>query len=482
MHKNYIIFLFIVVMLSACNDDDNNALRSEGVNDFIWKGLNSWYFWKSEVPNLQDNRFANDSDYQSFISGRTPENLFYDLLYDYPNGDRFSWIVEDVNVLLQSFSGVEESNGIDFTLAYWDYSQGTIVGLVNYVVPNSPAAEQGISRGDIFYEINGTQLNSTNYLQLYESNYTLTFAETAQMTAEGLALEGRRDVFLNARQMEENPVHFSTVFDDGQRRVGYLVFNGFRANYNDELNAEIGNLVNAGVSDLILDLRYNRGGSLASALALAQMITGQFTGNDFVRVDYNDRHNSLDVNYLFESQLNVYNSVNGQLVNAGVENINSLGLNHLYVLTSGNTASASELLISCLRPYIEVTLIGDRTSGKFVGSRTLVDDPGSDFMNIENRNRAHNYAMQPIVFAYYNSENQIFNQGIAEDYPIALSQYFGNLGPFGEVNRDAALQQAMILIQGSSQRILPMNTTALKRVDNKKEIANLSRELYIDVE
>ena len=477
--RKFFILSITISILAACNDDDNSAPQSSSVNDFVWKGLNSWYYWKPNVPNLQDNRFADDAQYNSFINNTSTENLFYNLLYDYPNTDRFSWIVDDVDALLQQFSGIETSTGMDFSLAYLNQSQGTLVGMVNYVVPNSPAAEQGVMRGDVFYKINGSLLNTGNYRAIYDNQFTLSFAQSTIVNDEGIEFVGEQIVSLQARQIEENPVHHAQVFQVNGQNVGYLVYNGFKAIYNDELNDAIMDLAAQNVSELILDLRYNRGGSLTSALALGQMITGQFTGNEYVTLDFNDEHNGLDTTYELESGMRIYDFLNGQTTDVGSENINSLELNRLYVLTSGNSASASELTISCLRPYIDVILIGSKTYGKFHGSRTLFDAPDSDYMDYDTRNSTHNYAMQPICFAYYNAQEQVFPQGIPVNYEISFSQYLGNLGAFGDAANDAALAQALSLIGGNSARIAPKQFLEMKKFITEKEMNEASRELYL---
>ncbi|MDO5655330.1 MAG: S41 family peptidase [Flavobacteriaceae bacterium] len=476
---NLILVIFFLFFFS-CNNDDGNSASSRSVNDFVWKGLNSWYYWKPQVSDLQDNRFNSNRDYESFINGKTPENLFFSLLYNYPNDDQFSWIVDDVNALLERFSGIETTNGMDFYLFRHSGSNQALAGIVNYVVPGSSAALQGIKRGDVFFAVNGSPLNTNNYLQLYDHQVSITFANDAAMNSNELIFSGAYEKHLIAQQLEINPVHYATVFDGNQRRAGYLVYNGFKANYNDELNAVFGEFRNAGITDLILDLRYNRGGSLPSALALAQMITGRFTGSPFVRLDFNDSHNSLDKQFNFESQMTIYNFVNGQNVPAGTQSINSLNLNNVYILTTANTASASELIISGLDAYIDVVVIGSETRGKFVGSRTLVDHPASDFMDISQRSRLHNYAMQPIVFAYFNAQNEIFLSGIQADYNISFSQYVGTLGNFGDPNSDAALANALSVIGGFSSRTNLPVYEHIQQYVSTKELQEIGKELYLE--
>ena len=109
-------------------------------------------------------------------------------------------------------------------------------------------------------------------------------------------------------------------------------------------------------------------------------------------------------------QVPLYSKTDSRVqINPGVD-INILGnLNKICILTTGGTASASELTIDALRPYMEgkIITIGETTYGKFVGSITLYDSPKTDYIdrNASDLNKSHNWTMQPIVFAYWNSRN-----------------------------------------------------------------------------
>lgn len=474
---SYILGLIFLSFFVSCNDDD--GYESQSVNDFIWKGLNSWYYWKSDVPALQSSYFSNDQDYNSFINGTNPTIFFNNLLYDPLNVDRFSWIVEDLDALLKGFSGIGVSSGMDFSLAYLDQNNQTMIGMVNYVVPNSPASQEGVQRGDIFYQVNGAAITRENYRNLLSSNFSVTFAVQATMTDDGLELEGARNVGINSVELEENPIHFTTIINQESHKVGYLVYNGFKANYNDELNEVFAQFKSQGVTDLILDLRYNGGGSLTTSVALAQMITGQFTGSEYVSVEYNQAHNNRNKTYNLDTEMGVYEFQNGTNQLVGTEQINSLNLNKVYVLTSYSTASASELTISGLNPYVDVVKIGGQTYGKFVGSITLFDS-GNDFLNYNGRNLSHNYAMQPIVFAYFNAQDEVYTSGIQPNYEVSFSDYIGTLGAFGNANTDLALQKALDVITGSSTRRTSNFSTPLQEVGTTKTLSKFKTELYIE--
>lgn len=485
----------VIVSCSRNNDSvtETPTAQADPINNFIWKGLNSWYYWQDKVPNLADNRFATVADYNTFLNSNTDHSdFFYSLLYNYPNIDRNSWIVDNVNDLMAQFSGVSKSSGMDASF-FLVGSTGGVGALVNYVVPNSPAAQGGVKRGDFVYAVNGTNLTTNNYQTLLGNDpFTVSVAHTVSVDNGSINYSDTQDVQITPVTLEENPVAFYKTYSQGTHKVGYLVYNGFQSNYNAQLNAAFAQMKTDGVTDLILDLRYNGGGSVETAIGLGQMITGQFTGQPYVSLVFNQKHTDQNETGNLSNQINTYSFSNGQTTKTGTETINSLGLSKVYVLTSGGTASASELTIYGLKAYIPVVKIGETTYGKFVGSITLVDDPSSDYTNLNNRNPSDNWAMQPIVFAYMNGKKDPIpvpsadnkNGGIVPDYPISFSQYFGHLKEFGNTI-DPALAEALQLITG----VVPQGAIRSKSVmqqlpqykflGNNKTLMKFGTEMYL---
>jgi C-terminal processing protease CtpA/Prc len=481
LRKISLLVLSFFLML-ACNGDDDETSTAD-INDFVWKGLNSWYYWKPNVPLLADNAFSSPSDYKNFLSNKSPDNLFYSLLYDYPNKDRYSWIVDDVDALLQSFNGISKSSGIDFTLYYKDNGNYDVVGIINYVVPNSPASQAGLSRGEVIVAVNGSNLNINNYRQLLNDQFSLSIAQNVSVSGNGVTTSGiSKTVSITAAVIEENPIAFYKTFSHNGKTVGYLVYNGFKSNYNDELNAAFAKMKQDQITDLILDLRYNGGGSVETAIALGQMITGQFTGSPYVRTDFNDKHNQYDTTELLSNKVKLYSSANGSTQQTGEQTINSLNLNNIHILTSGGTASASELTIDSLSPYINVVTVGAETYGKFVGSITLFDSPNQDFISYSALNKGHKWAMQPITFAYFNSNNDPHpTKGFIPDYPINNYDNFGNIKEFGNPT-DPALSKALFLITGHVFKTTSPQANFNRSqsfIANNKTLKRFETELYI---
>ena len=467
--------LFVVLILSAflfqscAKDDDSlNVPKDLEVQNFIWKGLNLYYLWQEDVPTLADDRFANQEELNKFLSTYSqPKTLFDDLRVD-PSIDRFSVLVDDYVYLENLFQGVTKNNGIDFTLRYKSGSQTDIYGVVNYIIPNSDAAAKNITRGTIFSGIDGKPLTTENYRSLLANNsYTLNLADfnNGAITSNG------ESVTLVKTELTENPIFLTKVIETNNHNVGYLMYNAFTANYDLELNQAFGTLKSAGVTELVLDLRYNGGGSVLTATRLASMITGQFTGQLFAKQQWNSK-----VQAYFEES-NPAQLVNNFTDKIDKTNINSLYLSRVYVLTTGGTASASELVINGLKPYVNVVQIGTTTIGKNVGSITLYDSPT---FNKNDVNPRHKYAMQPIIIKTTNKDGfGDYQNGLIPN--VVLAENPSSLGVLGNVS-EPLLSAALGLINGSGKFNQQDTRKFGIEFKNSKALERFGNEMYINTD
>ena len=472
-----LILLFIAIFsLQSCEDqDDVDSPQDLKVNDFIWKGLNQYYLWQADVPNLADDRFANQEALNSFLKRYSdPKDLFEDLLYKpeskFPNGgaiDRFSWIVDDYTVLEQELQGTSKSDGVSFGLGRISQNSDDLFGIVRYILPNSDASLKDIKRGDFFTGVNGTKLTISNYRSLLNADtYTLNMA-----TFNGSTIAGNgKSVSLTKSVLDENPVFITKVLTLGSHKIGYLMYNGFYANYDLQLNNAFAQLKSEGITDLVLDLRYNGGGSVKTATYLASMITGQFTGEIFSKQKWNDK-----INEYFESEdLELLNNRFTDKIDGTA--INSLKLTKVYILTSDGTASASELIINGLAPYISVIQIGEKTVGKNVGSITLYD---SETFTKKDVNPSHKYAMQPLVLKIVNkSDFGEYTDGLPPTYEQL--EYASNMGVLGEQS-EPLLNLAISKITGSTAKKVQQNRgQSLPTFTDSKSMGGIRNQMYVD--
>ena len=472
--KSLLLIFLLAFALQSCEDQDDVAAPADlQVNDFVWKGLNQFYLWQADVPNLADDRFNSQESLNSFLGGYAkPEDLFQDLLNKpiskFPKGqaiDRFSWIVDDYTVLEQELQGTTKNDGVDFRLSYKPNSTTELVGFVRYILPNSDASTKDIKRGDLFTGVNGTQLTVSNYQALLNADsYTLNMASFNGTT---VATNGK-SVSLIKTTLDENPVFINKVIVSGGHKIGYLMYNGFYANYDAQLNDAFATLKSQGITDFVLDLRYNGGGSIQTASRLASMITGQFTDKIFAKEKWNAK-----VNEYYESE--EPESLNVRFVDKldGVA-INSLNLSKIYIITTDGTASASELVINGLAPYISVVQVGETTVGKNVGSVTLYDSPS---FGKTNRNPNHKYAMQPLVLKIVNAADfGEYTNGLPPTYEQL--EYISNMGVLGDPS-EPLLNLTISKITGSTaKKIQQDKTLALRTFTNAKAMNGIRNQMY----
>ena len=466
----FTLLLFIAVFIfQSCQDNDDVAPSANlEVQDFIWKGLNQYYLWQPDVPNLGDDRFANQNALNSFLSGYSKPETLFDALRVNESIDRFSWIVDNYLELEGQLQGTSKNNGVEFGLSYMPGSTTEIFGYVKYIIANSDAATKNIKRGDFFTAVNGTKITLNNYNSLLfgaNENYTLNLADYNGTTIVG----NGKSVSLTKTVLTENPILVNKVITPGSHKIGYLMYNAFYADFDTKLNDAFGELKSAGITDLVLDLRYNSGGSILSATRLASMITGQFTGKVFAKQQWNPK-----IQAFFEKE--DPNSLNNYFTDKiSSTPINSLNMNRVYILTANGTASASELVINGLKPHIDVVQIGDVTVGKNVGSVTVYDSP--DFTD-EKRNPNHKYAMQPIVLKIVNSAGfgDYFN-GLQPNY--TLKETLSTLGTLGDT-AEPLLSAAISKITGTGRIMKQTPGKEFQFFKDSKSMSRFKNEMYID--
>ncbi len=460
------LLLSLFILAFGCSDlDDNPVPTSLEIKDFVWKGMNLYYLWQSDVPDLADTRFDNQEQLNVFLEPFSNPTELFNTLRVPTTTDRFSVIYSDYTLLEGVLSGTTLNNGMDYGLKYTDNIQTSVFGWVRYIVPNSNAATKNIQRGAIFYAIDGEALNGTNYRTLLaRDTYTVNLADYSENAGVVTITPNGQSVSLTKTNLAENPLLMSTVINQGTHNIGYLMYNGFYSSYDSQLNAAFGSFILQNVTDLVLDLRYNSGGAISTATKLASMITGQFSGQLFAKQQWNAK-----------AQAYFQSNNPGSLENKFVGGLNGLQLNKVYILTTKASASASELVINCLKPYITVVQIGDTTTGKNVGSITLYDSPS---FNKSNVNPRHKYAMQPIVLKIVDKNGfGEYTSGIVPSTP--LPENLADLGVLGNVN-EPLLSEAINQIIASGKMSPRVPNIINRDFIDAKTIHPLGSEMYLE--
>jgi carboxyl-terminal processing protease len=423
----YLLLPLFVITQFSCEWEPNKPDLPEEVlilNNWIWEGMNQAYLWEQQLPDL-------DPDYQP-----DPEAYFYDLLY---TSDRYSWIEEDREELVAMLDGAGLATGMSARPG--KISETQVISIVEYVTPDSPAEDSAIQRGDIILTIDGQSLTTENYYPLFFQN-TATF-EFGDWDGSQVVSNGRK-VTLSAIEFSQNPVVHSEVIDYQGTKIGYLVFTQFTYGPDDEwfeeLNSVFEEFKTAAVSDLVVDLRYNRGGYGYVSAYIASTLAPRSTMENeeiFISLEWNDAYKQFWMEYDLDKDGQPDGENSTQLVERFTESELNMDLSKVYFFTTESTASASESLMTGLYPYMDVVQIGTTTYGKCYGSITIDDwaDP-----------KRHNWAMQPIVFKYVNAAGFTdFVNGIDPDFEVVDDLLYAE--PFGSFD-DPLLAKALENITG----------------------------------
>jgi carboxyl-terminal processing protease len=340
--------------------------------------LRAWtdetYLWNTEVGNLNAALYSSPVAYFNALkttattaSGRFKDQFHF--TYDTAAWEAFS----------QSGS-VGYGYGIE-----WTRSNSTApnrIWQVLFTEPGSPAANAGIQRGDLLQTVDGADfVNGNNTAVLNAGLNPVSAGETHSFTLT-TNTGTIRSVQMASSNIATQPVQNVNVISTATGKVGYMLFNDHIATAEGLLVNAIDTFKAAGISDLVIDLRYNGGGSLAIASELAYMIAGPTptTGKAFETFVCNSKNpfpSLCSLTYPFLSKAPGYFGLPVNQV------LPYLGLTRVYVLTSFGTASASESIINSLRGVdVKVNIIGSATRGKPYGFYPT-DNCGTTYFTIQ---------------------------------------------------------------------------------------------------
>jgi carboxyl-terminal processing protease len=458
------VVLSLLFTLNACKKKDATpsipsvpntpntptATEKDLLADSVYLYSKEVYLWHSVLPSYEQ---FNPRQYEVSDEFTSAENVMAAITKLEPL-DRYSFVTTQAES-----SGLSTGDNTDwgfFVKAValdYAYPLDSVHWFVSYVYKNSNAGTAGVQRGWYINKINGTTLGyddaSINILN------DIFFGTSTSATFEFVKPGGSTATAnLSKAEFTANSVLFDTVYrsNDGSKKVGYFVFNQF---FGATSRAELVNVFSyfqqQGINELIVDLRNNRGGVTETQDTLADLIAPQSANNQMMyQYLFNDSLQANKFPLLRKKYGFPLGSFDPQNNIVKYEKAGSLNLSRVFFIVTGSTASASELLINNLRPYMDVKLIGDTTYGKPVG-----------FFPID----IYNYSIYPISFKTVNSVGSAdYYSGFAPDKltPDGADKNWGDLeepslatalnyivtGSFGrrtgatdEQNRNMLLQQ-----------------------------------------
>lgn len=392
-HLSFLLILFAVGFIWSCKDEEGPEPQIS-TNQKIYEFMKYWYLWNDELPdNVDPDAYSSASAFMDAV-------VFKPL-------DKWSFVTSWESFDQYFNQGTMLGFGMGLKLDAQDQLR------ISYTYESSPAGEAGLSRGDKISSLNGESVEKL----LLEGRLNAVLGAGQTVRFEGEKLDGQRfNHTLSKDNVTINTVLYQDVILDGDYRIGYLVFNNFIKRSYQDLVVVFDEFKAQGVNEVVLDLRYNGGGTLGATDTLASLLRKTTTENElFLEITYNeDRSENNDPIYFKPLD-------------------NATEITRLHVITTGSSASASEAIINGLRPYMPVTTIGSTTSGKPVGQSIQQID---------------GLAVAPIVFSVDNKEGKAeYFDGI----PADISSVDDLDAPWGSLEEDC-LAAAIATIKGEPAR------------------------------
>jgi C-terminal processing protease CtpA/Prc len=394
-----------IPLFLSCYKNDPPTVKTEDeinkeLNQWIYNTMSLYYYWEDEIPDtLLDNNLPPSDFFKSLLSPK----------------DKFSAIFnhEKRQEIIQ---GTINNLGFETVFGYLNDEKKAIGGLIIYVYPSSNADKNGLKRGDIFTVIDGYELTSDNYENLFYSDCAdFTFIRRNETGIDTFTQNLCRE------QLQINPIHTYKIIETGYETVGYICYNQFIADNGDGALDYKKNLLTCfkyfkdnNINELIVDLRYNPGGLTNLATMMASLIVPNVdTTKIALHYEYNKKINKL---YQKEGGFNSYfewypYSYVGNLIR------------RVFFITGPMTASASEAVINAINPYMDVVLVGTTSYGKNYASSIFTSEKHPD----------NNCVIMPIILKLYNARHESeYENGFTPDYQI--NEYLYRLYDLGDTN------------------------------------------------
>lgn len=299
-------------------------------NLYVRDVMTDIYFWYSQIPDVDPVAFASPAEYLEAIRYR-------------PLDETFSYVAP--RAATEAFYGESQFIGFGFSSTFNPPGELRVTD----VMPDSPAREANLSRGDRIVEINGRTVEALRNAGDLDGAFGPP-EEGVQASIVVVRGGSRFQARMTKRAVTIPTVSAVQVYSSGGRDVGYLFFRNFVTPSFDALDAAFNEFRARGVRELVVDLRYNGGGLVAVAQRLVSLLGGVRTdGQVFAEYFHNDKNPILNRVTRFEPRPN------------------ALDLERVVVITTRASASASELVINALQPFMTVVVVGGRTYGKPVG-------------------------------------------------------------------------------------------------------------------
>ncbi|WP_337965919.1 S41 family peptidase [uncultured Flavobacterium sp.] len=371
-----LFFLFFGIFLISCEVDDKPEVYEEGsnkyTNDWIYNQMKKYYKWNETMPDKGDLAI-------------NPKEYFNRLLY---KSDAYSYAV---NPNLPETVPQSLRRNFGFDISFVEY-QSKIYGVILYALEDSPAKNYGLLRGQLITDINGEELNLNSYEKIYKSIISTNHLDLKVVSySKETGFSKPESVSLSQGFSFSQPIS-PKVFTNNNTKIGYVEIPHFDVGQAKLFQQIFQELKTQNITELVLDLRYNGGGDVSSATALSIIIAPNIKASDlFIQFEGNKNGGLVKQSFQQALESNEPNVSFEVLKNAHPD------IKRLYILCGKRTASASEIMINNLRPFMEVITIGEKTVGKDVAGFPIEDD------RIPN---TKGWILYPSIYKLFNAKHE----------------------------------------------------------------------------
>ncbi len=409
------------------------------INQFAIDALGLYYLW------------IDDDDIKSAIETKLDPETCTDPISTVKevrsSEDRWTALYDDVSVLTNSINGTQTTMGQYMQVGTIGNKDGVYFLVVCYVYPGSPAAKAGVKRGDIYISYNGADITDSNLKEAYYGTTAGTYGLAhIEVTDDGYRIkDDGTSVSLTPVEMYEDPVLCVKTFDVGGKKVGYLAYAGFDMKSCDKLIETCKGFKAEGVSELVLDLRYNGGGYVFTEELLASMLApaANVAAGDVYEKEV---YNALLTQYWGDTSTSYFRTAFSRTGSDDTTTDYStadanIGLQKIYALVSSGTASAPESIIVGLLPYMDIEIIGKQTHGKFCTGTILGLDDLYNLVPVS----LDNWGIYVMIGSYSDKDgnNPCRTDGLTPDTAVSDNPFDGfQLGDENETMLKTALSAA----------------------------------------
>jgi C-terminal processing protease CtpA/Prc len=390
-------------------------------NKWVYDSLKRYYYWSDQLTGKPDYTLPTQEFFEQLLS---PE-------------DRFSWISNRRSI--GPAGSTPDIFGFYYSLIGHPFDAQQLVGVVTLIIPGGEADKAHLQRSMFFTRVNNTNITTANMSDIISmlSARQPVLLQLATLNNNGTALVDSAQVAIASGSISSKSVYATHVFDKNGTRTGYLAYFECNESLDFQLLDAMQKFKNAGIAELILDLRFNPGGSVASSAKLAAMLIPSFNP-DQVYVTFKGNRFGGTVKQTFRQTIAFSASSPGK----NMQDLQSRnpGLQRVFILTSGATVSAAEILCNNLKPYMQVIRIGTKTKGKDEASFRIED---------KNNPRKVEWVLMPTIYKIFDANDKGgYNSGLLPDHEV---NEFSSLPlqPMGFPG-DQSVDKALELIYGST--------------------------------